>query len=110
MADFDAKLHRNIALSHFSPLVLSENSKRGPKQNFISIIESDMAREIGLMPVDRVAGVNKFYALPNFTNEAVMAYIAVIENEAISRGSNIESTTRLSFISLPQLRGSACKD
>lgn len=104
MADFDAKLHRNIALSHFSPLVLSENSKRGPKQNFISIIESDMAREIGLMPVDRVAGVNKFYALPNFTHEAVMAYIAVIENEAISRGSNIESTTRLSSSSKVILR------
>ena len=107
MGEYDAKLHVNIALSHFSPIILLENSKRGPRQNFISIIESDMAREVGLMAVDRVAGVNKFYALPNFSHAAVTTYLAIAENEAISRGSNIEPTVRLSSSSKSILRNAS---
>ena len=107
MGEYDAKRHVNTALSHFSPIILLENSKRGAKQNFISVIEADMAREVGLMAVDRVAGVNKFYALPNFSHAAAMTYIAIAENEAISRGSNIEPTVRLSSSSKSILRNAS---
>ena len=107
MGEYDAKLHVNIALSHFSPIILLENSKRGARQNFISVIDSDMAREVGLMAVDRVAGVNKFYALPNFSHDVVTSYIAIAENEAISRGSNIEPTARLSSSSKSILKNAS---
>ena len=107
MGEYDAKLHVNIALSHFPPVLLSENSKRGPRQNFISVLDSDMAREIGLIAVDRVAGVNKFYALPNFRHASATAYLAIAEIEAISRGSNIEPTVRLCNSSKSTLRNAS---
>lgn len=59
------------------------------------------------MAVDRVAGVKKFYALPNFSHAAAMTYIAIAENEAISRGSNIEPTVRLSSSSKSILRNAS---
>ena len=96
LREYDAKLDVNIALHHFSPDILSENEKRGPNQNFITAIDSQLARQIGLMPGDRVAGVDKFYAAPNFSHDALLTYLSTVENALILRGSTIEFTTRLS--------------
>lgn len=96
LREYDAKLDVNIALHHFSPDILSENDKRGPKQNFITAIEPQLAQQIGLMPGDRVAGVDKYYAAPNVSRDALLSYLTSVENAVILRGSAIEFTTRLS--------------
>lgn len=48
------------------------------------------------MPGDRVAGVDKFYAVPNFSHDALLTYLTTVKNAFILRGSTIEFTTRLS--------------
>ena len=48
------------------------------------------------MPEDRIAGVDKYYAAPNFTHDALLTFLTTVENAVILRGSTIEFTTRLS--------------
>ena len=107
MNEFDSKKHLNVALSHFSPVLLSENAKRGPKQHFISAIDSKTGLEIGMTAIDRIAGSNAFYALPNCTYSSALSYLTIIENEKIAKGSAVICTTRLSSSSKAAVRMAA---
>ena len=73
MNEFDAEKHLNVALGHFSPVLLSENAKRGPNKHFISAIDSQLGLEIGLTAINRIAGSNNFYALPNCTYNSALS-------------------------------------
>lgn len=107
MSEFDEKLDLNIALHHFSPIIIAENSKRRPNQDFITAIDARNARAVGLTVSDRIDESDLFYALPNFSHDSVMSYLADAENEAVLRGSDIQPSPKLSSTSKAALRNIA---
>ena len=57
--------------------------------------------------IDRIAGSNAFYALPNCTYNSALSYRTIIENEKIAKGSAVICTTRLSSSSKAAVRMAA---
>ena len=79
----------SIALSHFSEELLVLNSKHLHGPYFIKRISSELGRKIGLSAVDRIAGTDFYYALPNQTISDVQSLLN------IKRISRYELTVRL---------------
>ena len=64
----------------------------------------ELGKAIGLKDVDRVAGFNSFYAVPNYSVKNVMDYVGMKETESVVIGSDIVLTSRMSSASKQTMR------
>lgn len=85
-----------IASHHFHPDVLLLNEKHEHGTYFITKIDVQLARAIGLKDSDRVSRVDSYYAVPNQTIQDATDYISQKEMDSVVGGSDIKLTSRMS--------------
>lgn len=90
----EKKSQPSIALSHFSEEVLILNEKHLHGPYFIKKISIELGRKIGLSGVDRVAGSEYYYALPNQTVEDVQGLLSRKENERFAHTAGLATPAR----------------
>ena len=93
-----------LARHHFHPDLLHKNDEHVHGSYFITKIDMELGKAIGLKDVDRVAGFNSFYAVPNYSVKNVMDYVGMKETESVVTGSNIVLTSRMSSASKQTMR------
>ena len=94
----------SVALHHFSPYILAENSKQKAKSNFITKVNLELGRLVGLRDIDRVPNANLYYALPNYSWENTLFYVYQIESDAVVNGAEINLTSRMSSAKKREMR------
>lgn len=93
-----------IARHHFHPDLLHQNDKHDHGSYFITKVDMVLGRGIELLDCDRVAGLNFFYAVPNFATESILDFIVMKETESIVTGSDIVLSSRMSSGSKQAMR------
>ena len=93
-----------VARHHFHPGLLQKNDEHLHGSYFITKIDMELGKSIGLRDVDRVAGINSFYAVPNYSIKNIMDYVGLKETESVVTGSDIVLTSRMSSASKQTMR------
>ena len=93
-----------LARHHFHPDLLHKNDEHVHGSYFITKVDLELGKAIGLRDVDRVAGLNSFYAVPNYSIKNVIDYIGIKEAESVVTGSDIVLTSRMSSASKQAMR------
>ena len=93
-----------VARHHFHPDVLLLNDKHEHGSYFITKIDAQLARMIGLREGDRVAGLDSYYAVPNQSLKDATDYVTGKETDLVVTGSSIVLKTRMSSGSKQEMR------
>ena len=93
-----------LAKHHFHPDLLLKNDEHIHGSYFITKVDFELGKAIGLRDVDKVAGLNSFYAVPNYSIKNVIDYISIKETESVVTGSDIVLTSRMSSASKQAMR------
>ena len=83
-----------IALCHFSEELLLLNSKHLHGPYFLKTISPELGVKIGLSRIDRIAGSDSYYALPNQSVHDVQALLNRKEVERYERTVGLETPVR----------------